>query len=25
VNGDGAVDFLINLGSVHVDQTDILL
>ncbi len=25
VNGDGVADFLINLGTVHVDQTDILL
>ena len=25
VNGDGTADFLINLGSVQVDQTDILL
>jgi serralysin len=25
VNGDGVADFLINLGAVHVDQTDILL
>jgi serralysin len=25
VNGDGKADFLVNLGSVHVDHTDILL
>ena len=25
VNGDGIADFLINLGAVHVDQTDILV
>jgi len=25
VNGDGLADFIINLGTVHVDQTDILL
>ena len=25
VNGDGVADFVINLGTVHVDHTDILL
>ena len=25
VNGDGVADFLVNLGTVHVDHTDILL
>ena len=25
VNGDGVADFLVNLGTIHVDQTDILL
>jgi serralysin len=25
VNGDGVADFIVNLGSAHIDQTDILL